>query len=596
MGVGIPACSDMLDTDSDRYLKTGNNTLDSANDSLYSVLGILKQMQKLGENYVLIGELRGDLMDITENSDENLQELSNFNVRIGNPYASTKEYYQVINNCNYYIAHADTSIVAAGSKVLLQEFAVVKTLRAWTYLQLALNFDEVIYLTQPILTLEDMNKDYSATTYNMKQDGQMEALAYVLYQDLLPYINTPTPNYGKLGDVESTSMFIPTAELMAELALWGGSYELAAYIYYQFLYYGNSSYGYRSGGSFYNGWMNNTFDSGSFSWSSVFSREPLVSEVNTVMFYSSKDGDELKLVNYALPVLQKDLPFVYKIKPSQASMDLFETERFTYYDTQRKEIAYTWGDLRGKSVNFNRYMTFPTATGSYQYGFTVSADSVPYITKYNGCLSQTDFYLQTTLPIFRTQIAELRYAEALNWAGYPSIAFAILKYGLNLETLRDTTKVSAGEVGGWITEDGDYRISPPFFADWTDLRFSEGQPRKNIGVHYRGSGDSWADPVYFAFTQETLDENKHYPGFPNKPMDQFSKMDSVLFVDVMICKELALESAYEGNRFSDLMRFSDRRRHITGDDTFLPEWVGRRNPALKATLKDRNNWFLPASK
>ena len=84
----FPACTDMMETDSTTVGFEEDNRLDSPNDSLYSVLGILSQVQRLGDRYVLLGELRGDLMEATADANVDIQEISNFSVSSGNEYAS----------------------------------------------------------------------------------------------------------------------------------------------------------------------------------------------------------------------------------------------------------------------------------------------------------------------------------------------------------------------------------------------------------------------------------------------------------------------------------------------------------------------------
>ena len=76
----FPACTDMMETDSTTVVFEDGNRLDSPNDSLYSALGILSQVQRLGDRYVLLGELRGDLMTATTDADVDIQEVSNFSV------------------------------------------------------------------------------------------------------------------------------------------------------------------------------------------------------------------------------------------------------------------------------------------------------------------------------------------------------------------------------------------------------------------------------------------------------------------------------------------------------------------------------------
>ena len=155
LGLFVPtACSDMFETDSTSVVFESGNRLDSPNDSLYSIMGILAQIQRLGDRYVLMGELRGDLMEATANADVDLQEISRFEVSASNPYKMMNDYYQVINNCNYAIAHMDTTLVDYEDKVMIPEFAQIKVIRAWTYWQLALLCGEVSWIETPVLDLE----------------------------------------------------------------------------------------------------------------------------------------------------------------------------------------------------------------------------------------------------------------------------------------------------------------------------------------------------------------------------------------------------------------------------------------------------------
>ena len=61
----------------------------------------------------------------------------------------------------------------------------------------------------------------------------------------------------------------------------------------------------------------------------------------------------------------------------------------------------------------------------------------------------------------------------------------------------------------------------------------------------------------------------------------------------MIVTELALEGAFEGYRFNDLMRVALRRN----DPAYLADPVSRRNgevdAALREKLMDQRNWYLP---
>ena len=144
------SCDDMLTVD------TGDKSYENANDTLYSYLGIMKCVQNLAERQVVLNEVRGDLTTSTEYVTDTLHAISNFE----DPKDGTctmlniSDYYEVINNCNLYIAHADTSKVKANQKYMLPEYAQVQAVRAWTYLQLVNIYGEVPFIVEPIHNLD----------------------------------------------------------------------------------------------------------------------------------------------------------------------------------------------------------------------------------------------------------------------------------------------------------------------------------------------------------------------------------------------------------------------------------------------------------
>src|SRR5665647_1950326 len=84
----ITSCEDMLTVDSGRYVTADNNGLSSPNDSVTSVLGLLRGMQKVGDRYILLGEMRADLLDVTMYTPADIRQLSDFKVDSTNAYAN----------------------------------------------------------------------------------------------------------------------------------------------------------------------------------------------------------------------------------------------------------------------------------------------------------------------------------------------------------------------------------------------------------------------------------------------------------------------------------------------------------------------------
>ena len=60
-------------------------------------------------------------------------------------------------------------------------------------------------------------------------------------------------------------------------------------------------------------------------------------------------------------------------------------------------------------------------------------------------------------------------------------------------------------------------------------------------------------------------------------------------VEDLIVDEEALELAFEGTRFFDLLRVAHRR----GDANYLASRVARRDPALLGKLQNSKNWYFP---
>lgn len=131
----LTSCADMLDTKSDMVEFAEDNTLNTPEDSLSSVLGVIQCMQKIADRTVLFGELRADLMTPSKDATTTIQRIAANDFSEPNAYNKISDYYAVINNCNYFIENVDTTLARLGKKIFEKEYAAVKTYRAWTYLQ-----------------------------------------------------------------------------------------------------------------------------------------------------------------------------------------------------------------------------------------------------------------------------------------------------------------------------------------------------------------------------------------------------------------------------------------------------------------------------
>lgn len=526
----LSSCDDLLYSDTDRQIAEEEYGLQTPGDSIFSMFGLFTQLQKVADSYVLLGELRGDLLDVTDMSDQSLREINNFEITADNQYVDIRNYYAIINNCNYILAHLDTTLIDKGQRLQRGQYAAVKAIRAWTYMQIALNFKTVKYYDDPILTVADANKAF--------EELELEALAARLIPELESLQEVPLPSLGYIESNNTLYSLFPVKMVLGDLYLWTGRYEQAATAYRGVMYdrrviINKENYSY---------WVpvNNTISSEAYLyWQRAFT--PLSNEVITSIMCPTDYGQD-----YYLDTLNN----MGWIKPSAIALNNWDSQ--TYY---LNEASNAQGDLRKYgSVSYSEETDFEAST---DYTFAGPTSNRQLIYKYK-------LYEQNVI-IYRSSLLYLRYAEAVNRLGKPNLALAVLKSGLNGTNLFNTSIVPVKE-----------RENPlPAYMQFGDVRF-----QNNAGIRMRGLGNAQNDTTFFKL--------------PTQP----TQLDSIRYVENLIQEELALETAFEGNRFQDLMRLTLRRMNDAGysdDESYLADKVAAKHAgdaAIRAKLLNRDNWFI----
>ena len=185
----LTACSDMFETDSDRQIF--DPALDQKTDSMFYTLGMLKGLQMLADQYVMVGEMRGDLTATNSYTEMDLRQLADFSADASNKYDSAYVYYRVINNCNYFIAHRDTTLRTGSRLVAIPEYAEALAVRAWAYLQLAKNYGSVPFFTDPLTSIGDANSQH--------ETKDIQGICDALAPELIRFSGTPVPTYGNIS-------------------------------------------------------------------------------------------------------------------------------------------------------------------------------------------------------------------------------------------------------------------------------------------------------------------------------------------------------------------------------------------------------------
>ena len=545
----LTGCSDMLETSSELVEFQEDNTLDHPTDSLYTVMGIINRMQIIADRTVLLGETRADLMTVTEAASTDLKRLAAFDFSQRNKYNQVSDYYAVINNCNYFLAYADTSMQRRGRNLFRNEYAAVKGFRAWTYLELAKAYGEVPLVTEPLMT----ERAASAAVAGPRK-GIKEICDYFI-ADLTPYAYVDMPVYGNIGNRQSTKFFIPTRALLGDLCLWAGRYDEAARWYSDYLSDKTDPININSSNRRY--WYNPTvFTSPSGSYRVDGNIEQLsIIPMESRIF----DGTVSDLANVFTSTTENNYyfqltPSVAMKRLSAAQINCIEYKTDTETDTvyvprtgMSDELLV--GDLRLYSV----------------YRLTSRGSQDPY-EEYSSVTQSLEKISATEITTYRSPMVYLRFAEALNRAGYPQSAMLILKYGLCNENAR------------LYVDSLEYEGSKKYITFDETLFVREDV----IGIHSRGSGDAQCNEYYV---------------LPQPSVPLATRQDTINYqiplVEDMIIDEMALEGAFEGYRYYDLMRVALRR----GDPAYLADPISRRgavvDDVLRQLLMDTSKWYLP---
>ena len=165
-----------VDTDIEDVLDYEDTYINSE-DADNHILGIYSQFMQLSEQMIVLNELRGDLMSITANANDYLQQVEANHYNAANPYFSTQPYYSIIANCNDVLYNFEKMLKRRdlSQDEYAERYSDVQAIRCYVYLQLAAQFGHVYYLDKPITTMSAL-KDYEKTAQPIGLDELLPKL------------------------------------------------------------------------------------------------------------------------------------------------------------------------------------------------------------------------------------------------------------------------------------------------------------------------------------------------------------------------------------------------------------------------------------
>ncbi|HEV7330955.1 MAG TPA: RagB/SusD family protein [Flavisolibacter sp.] len=528
---GFSSCRKIMDVEPQDQLDV-SQMYRNVYDADAAIIGIYGKFQLLAERYILLNELRADMLDYTQNADDHLRQLSTHSVKPDNPYASPRPFYELIINCNDVLKHLQ--IMRQENKLkeaeYIQRYSDVGAMRSFLYLQLGIHYGNVPYVTSALESVDDVRNEanFPKLEFNVLLDSLIQFTEAIPFKEQYPAGSTLVMN---VDGYQTTKFYINKKVLLGELYLWKGNYRRAAEYYREVMETSTPSTS-SAGSVFFNqykmGWDGSRTSPNA---TDHFVRYTRMGDASTLawtnswvtMFERSQDNGFNYEWIWVIPFDNKfkpENPFVklfspiggsYLVKPSQAGIDLYRSQ--TQNPVQGLGLPYdargdyTWREIGGQPVVMK-----------YLYNYLDKITSSPV----NLLQRNSKWFL------FRQTQLHLRFAEAANRENRHLLATAFINNGISGAYPAPTSNVT--EYHNTLWEPYPYNF---------DARNSG-----SSGIPYYRS--DW-------YRQQGIRNRA------NMPNNVYAAADSLLQIENSIITELALENGYEGTRWPDLLRVAIRR-------------------------------------
>jgi len=577
------SCKKLLDVSPEDAVEAKNNYR-NINDANAAVIGIYGQLQTIADRYIILNELRGDLVSPTTNADRYLREISEHNVSADNPWADPKPFYKIIMNCND--ALANFKIMLSNARMRQEEYnqryADIIAVRAWLYLQVGIHWGNVPYVTDPLASIDDLkdSSKFPKLAFNDLLDKLIASMQGIYLDGYTSTTATGSNSNSLLTTVDGYStglMFINKRCLLGDLNLWRGNYSDAST---QYRYVTEQGYRNDQGAGNISFWQYKATYSNFNIVYNIAGDEQSLKDDNTdvagwrAIFGSSAQGTDISAEWIWT------MPFDKNFAPTNPFIDLFSIQGGRYLLTASQFAMDKWN------------------SETQQNGFPYDARSILSVRTINGKrVVMKPLYLYLNGPnftalnplqkqgrwlLYRTATLNLHFAEAACRDNYLDVAYALTNAGVvqvfsgifptravtstgrNVAT--DATNIMITHRPAPYDLDGRIGDVPYFRAPWN----------RQIGTRSRAN---------LNWLPTSLINNA-----PNAGGDQIGLENAII-------QEDAEELAFEGQRWGDLLRVSLHRN----DMSFIAEAVYQKllrdgNPnasTAKAKLLSKDGVYLP---
>ena len=565
-------------------------------------MGMYGLQQDLVEQLLILGELRGDLLEITPTADADMVEIYNFNVSKTNRYASPTNFFKLISACNNFIRilekeHPEVldpeSLVTNYDKL----YGEALCMRAWTYFNAVRIYGKVPFIHESLTTMEeidayletagtyidsvhisfDVNGYHNDTAYN--EPIELEKQYYdtdLVIDHFTRQLENEVKAVGVEHDIDSpddtweVTIWNDYARraLLGQMYLTQGDLVQAADHFLYIMKNPTENFRYHIDDTFIGGYWQEIFQS-------IDNREHILT-----VYFNKRDFQQNQFQRY----FEVWEPHDYMLKPTYQAIFNWETEwrgqniLDNQDDPDESEMLFPgfpsdWYRGIGTSYLYLRNgipitvfpfpseyynMVFLRADGDDRSSRAIMENMDTVVYKYS--IMKSTFDQDAYYIIYRAAGIHLYMAEIyLYWA-----------YMQN-DLLRVSTNLALG-----ILNDGKY--------------ISIDDDRIEIGIRGRIGLANGIDGI------QVGNVNYIHDPFTNEITGYFELTgleEKQKYLEEQMLEEKARELAWEGERFYDLMRVAKRRN----DPSFLAEMVSSTYPPgqreqIYNHLLDENNWYI----
>ena len=592
----LPSCEKFFNPGQQIYI-TEDKLLEDWNEYRALEMGLYGLQQNLAEQLIVLGELRADLLTITENADADLTEVHSFKISKDNKYASPVNFFKLIAACNNLIyqleqKHPEVLDPLAAVNNYDRLYGEAICMRAWAYFNAVRIYGKVPFIFESLTTIDEVEDFLNSSqpyidSVNIifNRDGYHNDTVYnepVSLADtdlIIDYFSYELENKVKAVGVDhsinnndrswNVTIWNPYAmhALLGLMYLTQGDLSKAAYHFEEIIYFISDDNRYQLDASFA---RNN--------WRSIFNTIDLREHIYTIWFGKSfSQQNQFQRLFEAVP------PHDYMLKPTPKAIHNFET----IWD----DFELTVNDAKPSLTRLS--FLHPGTPGDFYRGYGVS-----YAYIQNG-IPVEDSLIRNML--FLKSVGDFRNAELI----VEDADTVVWKYSYGKDLFDQNANLILYRAAGvhlWLAEVYTWRVFDRgnLVSTYTQnalnlvnngSNYSAQSNRPQLGVRGRvGFGGLW-DGIKVGNINYLRDPySNEVIGYTDLTGD-FEAIQ--LYLEDQIIEEKARELAWEGERYYDLMRVAKRRN----DPSFLASRVSAKYPAglrekVYNYLMDEQNWYI----